>query len=409
MSKFLFTAMALLLSTLCMAQDKCTIKPVALKPSNNLERQSLVGQRFPAITVKNLQNVLLSLPLLDTKKPSVVCILFTDQGRPVANPWTEHLLKTYPAQEINLIELAMLNGSIKILRKTIEQGMRNEVDTSFHKNYTTYFGPTKSYKRNLIMPDKNSCYLFLLDEKGIIQYTSDGYINANKTALLQHQISEIKAIYSNPNYTPAKDTIRLVVDPLCGFCYAFEPEMQKIVAAKKDKFVFDIISGGMIIGEQEGPISKVAPHIAYGYKDLEKMSSSKFGTPFLNGILKEGTYKMSSELPSIAIAVFKSLQPEQAIAFASDVQTLFYFEGISLNEPNNYRSLVQKYGVNADDFIKKLTSEEWKIKTYKQFEQAKKSGVEGYPSLILIQNGIEQVLTSGFVSYEELIKRYPFK
>jgi putative protein-disulfide isomerase len=400
--------MSILMTKHGFGQDKCPIKPAELKPSINLERQSLLGELFPTIGVKNLKNEKLDLPTFLNGKPSVIFVLFTDRGRPVANPWTEYINNKYKSSEVNIIEIAMLSAGLKILRGTIEKGMRKEVENYFHNNYTTYFGRTKAYKKGLMMNDKNSCYIFLLDEKGIIKYTNDGYIDANKIKMLENKVAEIKAIQLNPNYKIAKDTIRFVFDPLCGFCYAFEPEMAKLVSANKNKFVFDIISGGMIIGNQEGPISTIAPHIIEGAAGIEKISTSKFGDKFLNGLLKEGTYKMSSELPSIAVTVFKSLQPQNAIAFASDVQKMFYYDGISLNEPNNYKPLIEKYDLDTTSFIKMMTSEEWKSKTYEQFKLAEKSGIEGFPSLILIQNGTELKLTNGFVKYEDLIRRYPF-
>jgi putative protein-disulfide isomerase len=390
------------------AQDKCPIKPAKLLVANNAERQQLINTSFPTIPLKNLKKQYNSLPQICKGKANIVCILFTDRGRPIANPWTEAILKKYNTKDVNLVELAMLGGGLKILRSTIENGMRKEVDSSFHNSYNTFFGKTKVYKKQLFMKDKNSCYIFLLDKAGVIQYTTDGYMDEEKMKLLTQKIEDINAskiVAPNPL---AKDTIRFVFDPLCGFCYAFEPELKKVVDAYSSKFVFDIIAGGMVIGEQEGPISKVAPHIAYGYKDLEKMSTSKFGDKFLNGILKEGTYKMSSEMPCIAVTVFKSLQPNNAIAFANDVQKLLYFDGTSLNEPQNYKALAIKYDLNADDFILKLTQPEWKTKTYAQFTQAEKLGVEGYPALTLERNGSEQIVVNGFESFKNMIKMYPF-
>jgi putative protein-disulfide isomerase len=396
------------LSIHALAQDNCPIKPATLLESNDAERQQLISTSFPAISIKNLKNKNTSLPLVCEEKASIICLLFTDRGRPVLNPWTETILKEMDSDEVNLVELAMLGGGLKVLRNTIENGMRREVDSTFHQNYNTYFGKTKAYKKDLKMKDKNSCYIFLLDKEGKIQYTSDGYINDEKWKTLELKVDEINSDKLLPIDPLAKDTIRFVFDPLCGFCYAFEPELKKLVEAYSGKFVFDIISGGMITGEQEGPIDKVAPHIAFGYKDLEKMSSSRFGDKFLNGILKEGSYRMSSEMPSIAVTVFKSIQPANAIAFAGDVQKMLYYDGISLNDPENYRNLAIQYGLNADEFVALLKLPEWKVKTYSQFAMAEKMGVQGFPALTLKRNGTEVIFMSGFETFKKLSEAYPF-
>jgi putative protein-disulfide isomerase len=390
------------------AQDKCTVKKATLLPSNAIERQALVNTEFPSITVKNLKAEEIILPKSALDKPTFICILMKDEGRPVAASWTKNILEKYPKQEVNLYEVSLLPKGLKILRGTIEKGMKKDVDASFHSNYTTFFGDVKSYKSALKIVDDNSCYVYLLDKSGKIKASTDGYVSAEKADDLFAHVGENDKPTALKN-TAQKDTITYVFDPLCGFCFAFEPEMKKLEAQYKDKFVFEIIAGGMILGEQEGPIGKVAPHIAYGYKDLEKMSDARFGSAFLNKIMKEGTYKMSSEMPSIAVEIFKSMKPEQAIAFANDVQMMLYFDGISLNEPENYRKLALKYGLNADDFVQKITQPEWKTKTYAQFAAVEKLAVTSYPTLILKKEGTSKILNAGFIKYEKLIKSYLFQ
>jgi putative protein-disulfide isomerase len=391
----------------CFAQDNCPIKKATLLPSNDAERQQLLDTNFPIIEVKNLATEGVKLPEFTMGKATIICILLKDEGRPVASSWTKNILQKYPHQEVNLYEISLLPKGLKILRGTIEKGMRKDVDTGFHKYFTTYFGDIGGYKNNLKIKDANSAYVFLLDKFGKIKFTADGYCDDAKATNLYTKILDLNGQMPETK-SGQKDTITYVFDPLCGFCYAFEPEMKKLADKYKDKFVFEIVSGGMILGEGEGPIGKVAPHIAHGYKDLEKMSEARFGANFLNKIMKEGTYKMSSEMPSIAVEVFKSLQPENAIAFANDVQMMLYYDGVGLNEPENYTALATKYGLKAAEFVEKLKQPEWKAKAYAGFATAQKMGVESFPTLFLKHNKDVKLIHSGFEKYEKLVKMYPF-
>ncbi len=390
------------------AQDNCPIKKVTLLPSNDLEREALVGSLFPSIKVKNLVSEKIVLPQKNAEKYTFVCILMKDEGRAVAASWTQKILAQFPNNAANIYEISLLPKGLKILRGTIEKGMKKDVESSFHNNYTTFFGNVKPYKTDLKIIDDNSCYVYLLDNSGVRQVSADGYFSKEKGDELFSKVGQ-KSTTTAVKNTAKKDTITYVFDPLCGFCFAFEPEMKKLEAQYKDKFVFEIISGGMILGDQEGAIGKVAPHIAHGYKGLEKMSDTRFGEAFLTKIMKVGTYKMSSEMPSIAVELFKSMKPEQAISFADDVQKMFYYDGISLNEAENYAPLATKYGLNAADFVAKLKSIEWKNKTYAQFAAAEKLGVSSFPTLIFKQGSKTQILNAGFMKYEKLAKMYPFK
>jgi putative protein-disulfide isomerase len=390
------------------AQDKCPIKPALLKASINTQRQKLLSTIFPKVEAQNLKKANQIFPTDFTNKPTIAIVLFTDRGRPVANPWTQKLIANYKNTNVNIIELVMPGNGVKLLKGVITKGMRKEVDTFFHGNYYTYFGKAKPYKKQLLMTDKNSCYIFLLDKDSKIKYTTDGYISDEKWTTLNTKLEKLNSTQKESIVMASKDTIRIVIDPLCGFCYAFEPEMQKIIEAYKNKFVFDVIPGGMILGKDEGPIGKVAPHIAFGYKDLEKMSTSKFGDKFLNDVMKKGTYQMSSELPSIAITIFKSMQAQNTLAFAYGIQKMLYYDGTSLNDPENYRTLVNQFNLNADDFITKLTMPIWKTLTYETFAKAESLGVNGFPALVLKRDDTENLFQNGFENFENMKKVYPF-
>jgi putative protein-disulfide isomerase len=405
----ILSVLSIFCNSSCSGQAGCPAKKVEIKSSSlsaNLKRNALLGMTFPELKAQTLAKQDIVLPKDVAGKPSIICIAFDGAVQNLIDTWATPLLEKYSNNAINYYEVPMIKSGYKLMRGVIDGGMRGGVAQNLHTNVATYYGGLSDYKTNLMMDDAKNCYLFLLDKSGVIRYVSDNSADADKLAELYAAIENI----NNPSAATnvAKDTIIYVFDPLCGFCYAFEPEMKQLEAQYKDKFVFEIISGGMLLGENEGAIGKVAPHIARGYKELEKMSSARFGDKFLNVVMKEGTYRMSSEIPSIALEVFKSMKPEQAIAFANDVQMMLYYDGISLNEPQNYAPLATKYGLDAADFTKKLTLPEWKSKAYQGFAEAEKMGVTGFPALILKHNKKIQVLSAGFDTFENLKKSYPF-
>src|SRR5690606_754200 len=117
-----------------------------------------------------------------------------------------------------------------------------------------------------------------------------------------------------------KPTIIYIYDAICGWCYGFSPVMKAIYEKYKDKFDFQVLSGGMILGDRVAPISQMRDIIKGSYKRVEEASGVKFGDAFINGAVEKGTMIMSSEKPSIALSVFKTYLPQDAILFASDLQ-----------------------------------------------------------------------------------------
>jgi putative protein-disulfide isomerase len=203
-------------------------------------------------------------------------------------------------------------------------------------------------------------------------------------------------------------TIQYYYDPLCGWCYGFSPVIKRLQAHFGDDFQFEIFSGGMVLGEREGPIGKMAAYLEQAYPRVEQTTGIKFGEAFLEDILREGSYRASSLIPCIALTVFKTYRPESAIAFAHDLQKAFYYEGKPLNEPTTYQPLAEKYGLEVIPFIQQIGSAEAQRATQMEFARVAEMGISGYPSLIYQGPEGYRMLAQGYRSYEDLAKVLSF-
>src|SRR5690242_16380389 len=108
-----------------------------------------------------------------------------------------------------------------------------------------------------------------------------------------------------------KPKIIYVYDALCGWCFGFSPVIRAVQDAYRDEFDFEIISGGMMIGDRAGRISDVAPYIRNTYKTVEETTGIVFGLGFIRN-LEEGYMIFNSERPAIGLSVFKRLLPNRA-------------------------------------------------------------------------------------------------
>lgn len=179
-----------------------------------------------------------------------------------------------------------------------------------------------------------------------------------------------------------KFTLIYVYDALCGWCYGYSGVMKAIYEKYKDDFNFEVISGGMVLGERAGPITNMSALIKSHYPSVEQTTGVKFGAPFLKALDEGGIY-LSSEKPSIALSVFKTYQPDKAILFAHALQKALKFEGKDLSEDKTYIELVKDFGINPNEFIEKLNSEEFKQAAYYDFALARQLQVTGYPAAFI--------------------------
>ena len=205
-----------------------------------------------------------------------------------------------------------------------------------------------------------------------------------------------------------KKTIYYCYDAYCGWCYGFSPVMKKIAEAYKDEFEIEVLSGGMLIGEQVQPISKIAPYIQSAYKRVEELTGIKFGEDFLWHINnpEQSDWRMNSEKPAIALCIFKEYYPFRQLEFASDLQYALNYEGRDLDDNEAYRHLLEKYSIQPETFYEKLQSDEYKEQAYYEFELCKQLQVSGFPALLMQLNESKfYLLARGYTAYEELQER----
>ena len=184
--------------------------------------------------------------------------------------------------------------------------------------------------------------------------------------------------------------------------------MKKIAEAYKDEFEIEVLSGGMLIGEQVQPISKIAPYIQSAYKRVEELTGIKFGEDFLWHINnpEQSDWRMNSEKPAIALCIFKEYYPFRQLEFASELQYALNYEGRDLDDNEAYRHLLEKYSIQPETFYEKLQSDEYKEQAYYEFELCKQLQVSGFPALLVQLNESKfYLLARGYTAYEELQER----
>lgn len=200
-----------------------------------------------------------------------------------------------------------------------------------------------------------------------------------------------------------KPSFIYIYDALCGWCYGFSPVIKNLYLKYRDEFDFQVISGGMILGDRVGPISQMAPLIKSSYKRVEETTGVKFGDKFIYEVLEEGTMLLSSEKPCIALSVFKSYLPDQAVLFAHDLQKALNFYGLDLNEDETYKSLIQTYNLSVEEFISKLNNEEYRQLAYYDVALARQLQVTGYPAAFIKTGELQfHMIAKGYADQETM-------
>lgn len=205
-----------------------------------------------------------------------------------------------------------------------------------------------------------------------------------------------------------RPTIIYCYDAYCGWCYGFSPVIKNIWQRYNQAFDFETLSGGMIPENATRHIGAIAPYIRDAYKTVEQTTGVKFGEDFLWHIRNPdlSDWFPNSEMPAIAMAIFREKFPAATIGFAADLQDALYSEGRDLTDKEAYRHLVEKYDMDADDFYSKLADPAYKEKAHYDFSLVKQLGVTGFPCVFLqLEESKLYMIARGFSDSSSIEKR----
>lgn len=199
-----------------------------------------------------------------------------------------------------------------------------------------------------------------------------------------------------------KTKIIYIYDPLCGWCYGFSNVITKLYENYKDKFDWQIYSAGMSLGTNTFEISEAAEQMNEAIKSVENFSDIVFGDKFKNETLKSD-YIYNSLKPSIALTVFKELDNENSIQFATEIQKALFYYGENLNELNTYLQLIKKYGLSAEAFSHKFLDPIYEAQTYNsEFRNTTTYGINNFPAIIAQTDNKNNIISRGYQSYEKI-------
>ncbi len=209
-----------------------------------------------------------------------------------------------------------------------------------------------------------------------------------------------------PLDTAKKGTIVYLYDPLCGWCYGFSPVIRRLRETHGAEYDFEVVSGGMVTGASVRPFREMAEFISNAYPRLNAMTGARFSDRFLRETLWDSTAMVNSLPGSIALSVFKTLRPQDAVLFASAIQESLYIGGNPPEDVGQYADLARSFGLDGDDFLKKMSDPAYLRLAEADFLRAQNLGVTGFPTVVLQKpDGTIVPLSNGWVDYDRLVSK----
>jgi hypothetical protein len=142
---------------------------------------NLLNKKFPIITGTSLSGNDVTFPDDISGRVAVLSIAFKQRAQLCINTWADELLPKYGIdQNVQYYEIPMLGGQWTMARNWIDGGMQSGVPKPLHDFTVTYYGPLKQYYKSLEINSKKNCYIYVLDQDGIIKGKFEGFSTPEK-------------------------------------------------------------------------------------------------------------------------------------------------------------------------------------------------------------------------------------
>ncbi len=190
-----------------------------------------------------------------------------------------------------------------------------------------------------------------------------------------------------------------VGDPMCSWCWGFAPVLERM------QTVYDIPMRVVVGGLRPGPEAELLDDrlqdvLTHHWDQVEQASGQSFDRTFLE---RRDGWKYDTELPAKAVVAMRSLDEKMTLPFHTRLQRAFYVEGIDITDPKQYSALVDGFGIDPEEFGRRLESDETTRLTWNDFAEARSLGISGFPALLVSDGTQHSVVTRGFMPADRLL------
>jgi hypothetical protein len=167
-----------------------------------LPSMAQVGAVFPPMECKNVDGIKSIIPISLKGKKSVLCLAYSQKAQEKLQGWidasvhnlilrsSEKSLIPEEPYNIHAFFVAMLTGANQNLANAAEGQIKKNIDVQLHPYILVYKGELEPFKSTLKMDVKDDPYVFVLDEKGKIIYTTHGIYTDKAMEEIEELIAE---------------------------------------------------------------------------------------------------------------------------------------------------------------------------------------------------------------------------
>lgn len=172
-----------------------------------------------------------------------------------------------------------------------------------------------------------------------------------------------------------------VHDPMCSWCWAYSPIMQRIVQnLQNHPIVIHKIVGGLAPDSDEPMARALQKQIQMTWKRIEQ----EVGAQFNHDFWRECEPRRSTYPACRAVIAARNQQAEDAMLLA--IQQAYYLRAMNPSDDDTLLQLADELDLDFDRFAEDLASAATETVLQKEVALAQSMPINGFPSWVLLHN-----------------------
>ncbi len=211
-----------------------------------------------------------------------------------------------------------------------------------------------------------------------------------------------KSILTTESSNMANPKLLYIGDPMCSWCWGFANVIAELLENYETKLDFEILLGGLRPTDTVKVDEEMRKFLLHHWTEVNKKTSQKFDHTILDQL--GWTYNTEPACRAVATAR-ELLGSSKALHFFNHLQKAYYAEGNIITTDDVIEEQSIKFGIEATSFMKEFTSNEAKQNIITEFQTVKEIGVQGFPTLLLIQGDSASLIATGYSDYDKITNR----
>jgi putative protein-disulfide isomerase len=175
-----------------------------------------------------------------------------------------------------------------------------------------------------------------------------------------------------------QDTLIYVHDPMCSWCWGFEPTRQKIFAAVGGQMQIRRMVGGLAPDSDVPMPEAMRSMLQQTWQRIEQMIP---GTEFNFEFWQKCSPRRSTYPANRAVISAREQGDEFDSRMTARIQRAYYLEAKNPSDETTLIELATDIGLDADLFAASLVAESTQHKLITEIQATREMGIDSFPSL----------------------------